>query len=127
MLLSEPTLHDIQSDHQHWLREVERWEGCLDLWGHEQELLEQELTRLHDAIKTHGSELRRHAEALKALKGEIASSEREMISYKGTDVDRSLAESHSKIEAHHTAQRDLHERFKRIHHTLMGRLELCDD
>ncbi|MBI3862884.1 MAG: hypothetical protein HY290_13420 [Planctomycetia bacterium] len=127
MLLAESSLVEFQSDHQHWLREIERWEGCLDLWENEQTLLEREISRLQDAIQNHGSELRAHIEALKTLKAEIASSEREMIVRKGTAVDRSLAEAHSKIERNHAAQRDLHERFKRIHHTLMERLDLCED
>lgn len=127
MLLSEPTLLEIQSDHQHWLREIERWEGCLDLWDREQKLLEREVTRLQESIQKHGSELLAEIESLKSLKAEIVASERKMFGRKGTDFDRSLAEGHATIESHHAAQRDLHERFKRIHHTLMGRLELCDD
>jgi hypothetical protein len=75
MLRSEPTLAEVQSDHQHWLREIERWQGCFELWENEQTLLERELSRLQQAIERHGSELRAHVAASSALKAEIAASE----------------------------------------------------
>jgi chromosome segregation ATPase len=127
MLVSESTLPAIQSDHQHWLREIERWDSCLEGWEGEQSLLARELARLQESIEKHGSELKRHVKSLKALKTEIAASERELILHKGADVDRGLAEAHSKLEVHHSAERDLHERLKQMQHTLMERLDLCDE
>lgn len=122
---SKPTLVELQADHRHWLREVERWESNLDLWTSEQSLFVKEIARLQQVIQAHGSELQKHASALKAVKEEIVASEREMAGRQGPEIAATLAEAHSKIEGKHAAQRDLHERIKRIHHTLTTQLATC--
>jgi len=123
MLVTEPTIAEIQSDHQHWLREIERWEGRLGLWDNEQALLVREVTRLQQLVHKHGAELEEHAAALKALKEVIAAAERSAVTQRG-EVDRSLAQVHAKTETSHAAQRDLHERLKRMHHTLVAQLSM---
>ncbi len=124
MLLSQPTLATIQSDHQQWLRELELWDGELIVLQNEQSLLVKELVRLQQVIQKLGNELQSHAASVKGLREEIVSSEREMAALQGRELGRALAEAHAKTEANHAAQRDLHERLKSDHQALMTQLAM---
>jgi hypothetical protein len=124
MLLSGTSTVEIQSDHQHWLREIERWEVQLGAWENEQALLVREVNRLQQIVQKHGAELSAHAAALNALKDEIVATERGLVARQGREPDKSLVEMHSKAEAKHAAQRDIHERLKSMQHTLVAQLAM---
>jgi len=124
MMLSEPTLATIQADHQHWLRDIEHWNGDLVLLQNEQALFVKEIARRQQVIQQHGSTLQAHAATLKSLKDEIVASEREMAGLQGREPGQRFAEAHAKTEANLTAQRDLHERLKREHQSLMTQLAM---
>ena len=124
MSKSNPRTIEIQSNHLHWLREIERWESQLDLWENEQGLLTRELARLQQIIQKHGTDLASHAAAIKALKAEIAATEREIVAAQGNEHQRSLVEMHLESQNSHAAQRDLHEQIKRRHHILIAQLAM---
>ena len=124
MMLSQPTLAAIQTDHQQWLRELELWDGDLIILQNEQALLVKELARLQQVTQKLGNELQSHAASVKGLREEIASSEREMAGLQGREPGRALAEAHAMTEANYAAQRDLHERLKSDHQALMTQLAM---
>lgn len=124
MLLSQPTLAAIQTDHQQWLRELELWEGDLIVLQNEQALLVKELARLQQVTQKLRDELQSHAASVKGLREEIVSSEREMATLQGREPGRALAEAHSRTDANYAVQRDLHERLKIEHQALMTQLAM---
>lgn len=124
MLSSPPTTAGIQSDHQHWLREIERWEERLALWENEEGLLTRETARLQEIVNKHGAEIESHSSALKELKEEIAAVERQLAGAHDGRSDRLLTELHAQTERKHAEQRELHERITRRHHTLIAQLAM---
>jgi chromosome segregation ATPase len=124
MLSTIPTLAEIQSDHQQWLRELEHWEGDLVVSQNGQALLVKEIERLQKLVQAHGVAIQAHAASVKGLKEEIVSSEREMVALQGREPGRPMAAAHAKTEANYSAQQDQHERLKSDHQALFNRLAL---
>ena len=110
---------DIQADHQHWLREIERWENYVAVWEEQEKRLTEEYTRMQHAVDQHGRHIRQHARDIAELKATIAECERKMMGGHD-DVTDSLTEQHGKGTARHDDQRTVHEKLKQEHHTLMA-------
>jgi hypothetical protein len=121
------TTLEIQTDHRHWLRELDAWESCLALCQSEQALLVNELERLQQVIQNHGSVMEKHARAIQSERQQIAASERELPGCEARPVGHPVADAHARIDAQHVEQRSLHERIKRIHHSLMTQLAMYKD
>jgi hypothetical protein len=124
--MSASTITTMQTDHKHWLKDIERWAGYLRTWQGQQTSLLAEVARFQDSIRQHGADLRKHADALEKHRNEILACERSMVENHnaGQEVESDLAEAHHKGAGHHDEQLTLHERIKQCHHTLMVQLAL---
>jgi septal ring factor EnvC (AmiA/AmiB activator) len=117
--MPEAPLSELISDHKHWLSEIERWEGYVQTWNQQQAALAREIETL---LADHGRQLKEHAQAVVSLKRGIVECER-MIAGGKCDA-REAARRHSREAGLHDEQRNIHERLKRTHHTLMAGLAL---
>ena len=120
----QPSVEEMQRDHKHWLREIERWESYVRSWAaHQQDLLE-EIRRLEQSVQEHGLELTAHADAIQQHKREILSCERATFEH-APDADiRPVAERHLRGEAGHEQLLKEHESLRQFHHTLVAALAL---
>ena len=120
------TIRDMQADHHVWLNEIERWQGYLRDWQREQPHLLQELEKFQKRVTEHAMDLKRHANALETHKSEIIACERAMVEQHkaGQQPEPKLAETHAQSTRHHDEQRNLHERAKQMHHTLLAQLAM---
>lgn len=105
---------ELGRDHKHWLAEVERWQGYLQIWTQQQATLAQDVDRV---IKDHGQQLIEHTKSLDALQHTIADCERAMS--RGKHSTETLETQHDMDARLHEQQRALHEQLKTTHHRLM--------
>lgn len=120
---TQTSVTDMQVDHQHWLREIERWENYVAVWGEQEKKLTEQYTRMLHAVDQHGSHIEQHAHDMAALKATIVGCEQKMLG--GHDeVTDALANQHEKGTTRHDEQRTVHEKLKQEHHTLMATMAM---
>ncbi len=116
---TQTSVSEMQADHRHWLREIERWENYVNVWAEQEKRLTEEYTRMIHAVDQHGAHIKQHARDIAELKATIVECERKMAST-DDEVTDELADQHEKGTARHHDQRDVHEKLKKKHHTLMA-------
>lgn len=112
----ESTITEFANDHKHWLQELDRWEGVLEVWKAQRQSAADEIDAL---IRRHRELLQDHELAVGSLRHEIAECERRMMA---NSPDDAVAGGHRKSAAAHEQERSAHERLKRSQHLLLAAL-----
>lgn len=121
--MTKLTLAEIQADHKHWLRELERWQYYTRAWASEQESIAKQLRQFEEHLERYNLDLREHAAALNAHQSEILDCERAMFEAPRTgSAPESLVEGHRQSAEHHADQLKRHERLRQTYHTIMAQL-----
>jgi len=120
---TQESVTNMQTDHQHWLREIERWENDVSVWGEQQKRLTEEYTRMQHAIDPHGGHIHQHVRDIAELKATIVACERKMMEG-SDDATGALAQQHETGTTRHDDQRAVHEKLKQEHHTLMATMAM---
>ena len=116
---------EMQNDHKHWLREIERWEQWLSVWQRQQDSLQDGIERFRKSIQQHAFRVNTHGKQLEAHKKAILNCEREMAAQpKGADVSPEIRKEYADSDVCHKAQSAEHELLKKEHHTYQAVLSL---
>ncbi len=119
-------ISDMQTDHKHWLGEIERWQGSARTWISQEQRLVDEIEQFQQLFKRYGADLKAHEAALDAHLKEIVDCERGMVEKhrRGVDAEPALVEFHRTESDHHAEQLRQHERLKRLHHILATQIAM---
>lgn len=130
--MTEPldTSSTMQTDHQHWKQEHDAWRNDVALWQQEYDAMRSALEQLQQAVERHGEALRRHTDAINNHEAALALHDR-VIAERETGHERpGLGDAgtadHQRQAVTHFEQRQLHEKMKREHYTLVAQLEVLD-
>jgi hypothetical protein len=123
--MTTTAIHDMQTDHRFWLRDLERWQYDVDIWSDGREKLLNDAEQFMSAIRQFVDDVDAHAAAVREHQKAILTCEREMVVHAKTDAEQQhLSEIHGKSAAAHSQQLEQHRRLEQVRHTLMAQLKL---
>ena len=124
------TLSAMHTDHQYWKLEHDAWRRDIALWQDEYEAMRAALKQLEGAVHRHCDALRRHMSVINEHEAVLDLHEREIAERETGHQPRGLADrdsdAHQQCAIAHLEQRQVHERMKREHYTLVTQLERLD-
>jgi predicted RNase H-like nuclease (RuvC/YqgF family) len=117
--MTTTTASELQFDHKHWLRDIERWSFYLEAWQKQSHDLTREYRRLLKMVEQHADELEEFCEAVGSHRNRLVANERAMIEHhQPLERDAELAKSHETNASRHEELYKMHERLKQMQHTL---------
>ena len=122
------TFSEMHTDHQRWQDEHQSWRDEMDHWrqGHESAL--EVLAELREAIRRHEDALDHHACEIEQIELGLNEHEQSMHNYEcqgtGLEQQASMTKHHQQQEDRQLYQRNVHERLKQHHHSVMTQLAM---
>lgn len=113
------TVSELQYDHKHWLRDIERWSFYLDAWQKQLHDMTREYRRLLKMVEQYGDDLEEFNDAVESHRNRLVADERAMVEHhRPLEVDTELGNSHETNATRHEELYKTHERLKQMQHTL---------
>ncbi len=106
--MHQPIADDVQTDHQHWLKDIDRWQNYLGTWVQEGDQFLAEAKRFQERVGHHCADLKACMETLEFHRREIANAER-MMADQAINGKTIAWETHAKRKRHHDALHRLYE------------------
>jgi hypothetical protein len=122
-------LADMHNEHQHWLSDNAFWRDEVAVWQRELDDARQGLLRLEGVLRDHRSSLHDHLDTIAAEEHARQELQRTLAELgKGRSPEELeellLAMNHKRNTGGHAQQRDVHEKLKKRHHTVMAHWSL---
>jgi predicted RNase H-like nuclease (RuvC/YqgF family) len=117
--MTTATVSELQFDHKHWLRDIERWSFYLDAWQKQIHDMKREYRRLLKMVEQYADDLEEFHDSVESHRTRLVADERAMVKHHGpVEVDTELEKSHETNTAQHEELFKTHERLKQIQNTL---------
>jgi hypothetical protein len=117
-------------EHKQQRNELALWQEYLGHWQGELEAAIGDLDRLRKSLQCHETALKEHGAALGRQREQIDKHEHALAEWERGGTEPGLisqAKEHQNETKHHRELREIHERIKKHHHTLLGNWRLlCD-
>jgi predicted RNase H-like nuclease (RuvC/YqgF family) len=114
---------EIQIDHKHWLRDIDRWDAYLRVWQNQIDELKREYRRMLKTVDEHADNLGEFAECLDSHRRKLLSDERASVEHPFKDAAPvELVHRHDANTSQHDDLYKFHERLKQMQHTLLSGL-----
>jgi predicted RNase H-like nuclease (RuvC/YqgF family) len=118
-VMATATPSELQVDHKHWLRDIERWTYYLGAWQKQVHDVTREYRRLMKLVDEYADELEEFGDAVASHRNRLIADERAMVEHHGPiDHDAKLATSHETNASRHEELYKMHEQLKQMQHTL---------
>lgn len=119
---------NMHTDHQQWQKEHQTWRNEIDHWRKGHTAVLSVLAELQDAIRRHEEALANHVQEIEQIALGLDEHEQSMHAYEcqgtGLEQQEPMTKSHQLQEDRQIYQRNVHERIKRHHHTVMTQLAM---
>ena len=123
--MTTATASEIQIDHKHWLRGIERWSSYLRVWQNQIHEMKHEYRRVLKMVEQQADDLEEFGDTLGSHRNRLIVDERAMVEHhQPVELDAKLAESHEDNTSRHEELYKAHERLKQLQHTLTAGLAL---
>jgi len=118
------TYSGMHAEHRQWQSDHSMWNDDAENWREQYQSVLAQLSQLETLVRQHGQRLEEHVEATQRLQHSLEQHEKSMAGYlrEGQDAEgqEAMCKNHRQKAERHAEQRQLHEQFKKSHHTLMA-------
>ncbi len=112
-------------DHREWESENALWRDQLREWQRENEQAVAELNRAQQVFRNHERTLETHAAGIRLFGQACAEHEHDLAAKAQAETPQACGMcGHEQEAIDHRREREIHERIKRRHHTLMAQLAM---
>jgi hypothetical protein len=119
MVMTTATASDVQNDHKHWLRDLDRWGSYLKVWQNQIHEMRLEYRKVLTMVDQQADDLDDFRDTLEAHRNRLLIDERAMVEHhQPVERDARLAASHEDNASRHEKLYKTHERLKQLQHTL---------
>lgn len=125
--MNEATHLQMHGDHKHWLSESALWQDEITVWHDEVQRALGEVNHLAKALRDHAAALNDHGKGIAGHDDTVRSHEGALAGWeKGAPGGElvSLATAHDKEAEQRAALRQVHQRVRKFHHTLLAQWNL---
>jgi predicted RNase H-like nuclease (RuvC/YqgF family) len=113
------TATEVQFDHKHWLRDIERWNFYGAAWHKQVHDLTREYRRLLKTVEEYADDLEEFNDAVESHRNRLVADERTMTDpRRPAALAAELVKNHELNGARHEELYKAHERLKQVQHTL---------
>jgi predicted RNase H-like nuclease (RuvC/YqgF family) len=117
--MTTATASEVQFDHKHWLRDIDRWSFYLEAWQKQVHDMTREYRRLLKMVEGYADDLEEFSDAVESHRNRLVADERAMVEHhRPIELNSELGKSHETNAARHEELYKMHEQLKQMQHTL---------